>query len=395
MGGDIAEKLAEYLWAFPMPVLLAAAGLWCALQFRLEPYRHPVRTLRETFGSSFGAVCTALSGTVGTGNIVGVALAIELGGPGALFWMWVSALLGMGARYGEVWLSVRSAGDGTGGPMHYMKRGLGRPGMGALFACTGALAAFGIGNGVQIGSMASVLETLPPWVPGIAAAGALLLLGSRRGRALEWLMPIMAGGYIICCVLVIGANLQEIPRVLGDIMQGALSPAALGWGFRRGIISSEAGLGSAPIAHAVSGTGDPDREALAGVGEVAVDTLLISTLTGLMLLTSGAPAGGPAWAARAAGTVLGELGGPFIALCLCLFAFTSVLSWALYGEECAAFLLGARARAVYRVIFAAFAVFGGLFPLDGALAVSDILNASMALVNTASLFMYRKAPPTG
>lgn len=429
------------VWGPAMMGLLLGAGVLLSVRAGFPQFRRFRETLRATLGSAFSgkkasrgavspfqAVSTALAGTVGTGNIAGVAGAVALGGPGAVFWMWFSALWGMATKYAEVLLAVRfreRAPDGSwrGGPMYTIENGLGpsfRP-LARLFALAGMCAAFGIGNLAQVNTIAgaavTLFETLVPHGPPAfavrltagsltAAAAGLALLGgaSRIGAVAERLVPAMSLLYITGALGVILAHAGALPDVLRAICAGAFSPeAALGgaagigmrqavrFGVARGVFSNEAGLGSAPIAHAGTSETDPARQGLFGIFEVFADTIVICTLTALAILTSGVPvawgrsAGAELTIAAFSGTFGRRTAGLLIAVCLVFFAFSSVLTWSLYGCRCAEYLFGARAGGVYRLLFSGACVLGAVCELSLAWSVSEALNGLMAIPNLVSL----------
>ena len=421
------SEAARLVWGAPALCVFAAAGLWLTHCSRAVQLRRPGQcifgTLRRFARPAEGggvsplqALSTALGGTVGTGNIAGVALAMAAGGPGVLFWMWVSALLGMAIKYSEALLAVKfrerdENGRRIGGPMYYIVNGLGerfRP-LAALFSAAGALATFGMGAAVQSGEMGSALDSLcsalelrtgegfPLAVGLIAAASAALVLlgGARRlGRVAALLVPGMSAAYAAACLAVIAANAGNIIPSLEAVVRGAFRPeaglaACMGWGFRRGVFSNEAGLGSAPIAHAASAERDCVRQGMAGVFEVFADTIVICTLTGLALLTSGVgfnSGSGSALCARAMSCVFGpRTGAAIIAAGMLLFAFSSLLSWGMYGSRCCAWLLGRRAERPYCAAFCAAVLAGAIARLDAVWLAGDILNALMAAPNLLAL----------
>ena len=434
------EWLSGVVWGWPMLLLLALAGVFFTARTRFVQLRRFGDMLRLTMGaftrrkntapgevSPLQAMTTALAATVGTGNIAGVAGAIAVGGPGAVFWMWVSAFLGMATKYAEVVLAVRHrqrTADGTfyGGPMYYIRAlGRGFAPLARLFALLGALAAFGIGNMVQANTAAEAaafsLTAFFPTLPEaplrlfvgllLSLAGALALMGgaSRIGRATERLVPLMSALYACMALTVIVLRFPAAVRALGDIVTSAFSPrAALGCaagiglqtalrcGMERGMFSHEAGMGSAPIAHAGAQTDDPDRQGLFGIFEVFADTIVICTLTALAILASGVKvpygrAAGAELTIAAMGTVFGD---GFAALltsaCLALFALSTMLSWSLYGERCFAYLTGGRAAALYRAAFIAAVVLGATMRMEAVWALSGTLNGLMAVPNLIALF---------
>ncbi len=436
MNLDVLKSLTRAVWGAPTVAALMVCGAYLSLCCGFLQIRHFAFAMKRSVGrlfekrsgsgtSALEAVCTALAGTVGTGNIAGVMVALTMGGPGAVFWMWVSAFLGMGTKYAEIVLAVRyrekRGGEYVGGPMYYIKNGLG-PGfrwLAVLFCIFGAAAAFGSGNMMQTGSILTVTRALglgpAPLIGAVMALAVFLTCrggAAGRGRAAAYLVPVMAGVYVLGTLTVIGANLQNLPAALGEIFTGALSPkAALGgvsgfgvgqamsWGFRRGMFSNEAGLGSSPIAHASAEASSPAEQGLMGVFEVFADTSVICTLTALAVLTSGVPIaygvpGGAEYCAAAFATVFGGRASLiFMASAMSLFAFSSIVGWSLYGERCVQFLLGDGAAKIYRLAFAAVTFLGSLAPFTGVLYVCDIMNALMALPNLPALILL--APEAG
>lgn len=375
------------------------------------------------------ALSTALAATVGTGNIVGTGQAIAMGGCGAVFWLWVAAVLGMVIKYAEVVLAVRfrrrgRSGEWLGGPMYYMTA-LGRPGrvLGVCFCCFAMLAALGIGNLAQANSVAGsvqvALEAFRPgctarlpwlnWAVGAALAGLtlLVLLGGvqRIGQVTQRLIPAMSGLYILLTLAVLAVHVRAIPDVLARIFVSAFSPRAVlgagsgialgqavGWGLRRSAFSNEAGLGSAAIAHACAETPGPVEQGFFGIFEVFVDTLVICTLTALAILASGVriPLGtlpGTELMTAALATVFGaRLASLFLSAAMILFAFSTILGWSLYGARCAQWLLGDRAARLYRLLFSAAAAVGAAAPAAQIWAAADTCNALMAIPNFIALF---------
>ena len=426
------EKLAELVWGTPAMVLLLAVGMLLTWETRAgqvrklgASIRQVGRSLRSGSRSSFQAVCTALAATVGTGNIAGVAGAIALGGPGAVFWMWVSAFFGMATKYAEVVLAMRyriRGADGTylGGPMYYIRRGMGerwKP-LAAVFALCTVLASFGMGNIAQVHTIAaSVTLALPRAKPFAAALGtglaaalivALVTLGGakRIGAVMERMVPVMALLYVLGALAVVGAHWRSLGQVLSAIVRGAFCPwavrgggagigirQAVRWGVSRGIFSNEAGLGSAPIAHAAAEAG-PEAQGLLGIFEVFADTVVLCTLTALAILCSGVPIayGQPAGAELAAAaleTVFGARAAVLSALCLGLLALATLISWQLYGVRCAEYLWGDTGVQIYRICYVAVVVLGATMNLRSAWAVSDLLNGLMCLPNLLALLVLR------
>lgn len=374
--------------------------------------------------SQFQSLCTALASTIGTGNLVGVATAILSGGPGAVFWMWVMALLGMMTSYVENVLGIYyrrkdPAGGWRGGPMYYLRDGLGsRPGcklpgqvLAALFAAFCALASFGIGNLSQLNSIAGNLKAafgVPEAVTGavLAAVSAVILLGGlkRVAAVAEKLVPAMALLYIVGALTVVGVHITAVPAALAAIVKGAFGLQAVGggvvgyglsravtWGFKRGAFSNEAGLGSSVMVHAASNVKEPVQQGMWGIFEVFADTMVVCTLTALVVLTSGlvepdtgrmaAGAAGSALVGQAFDAVFGALGAKLIAVCVLLFAYSTTLGWSCYGCKAVEYLFGAGAGAGYRVLFVAVMPLGAVMRLDLAWALSDTFNGLMMLPN--------------
>ena len=378
----------------------------------------------------FQAVTTALSATVGTGNIVGTTQAIALGGYGAVFWMWLAALMGMVTKYSEVVLSIRyrerdSKGDWVGGPMYYIKNGMGAKWkwLGGLYCVFAALAAFGIGNGAQAKSIVGSLNgAIVAFIPSAAnAAGtinlacglilaalvALILFGGikRIGEVCEKLVPVMSAFYILFTLIVIISHISGIGRAFGLIFASAFTPRAVFgattgivlkqtviWGMRRSAFSNEAGLGSAAIAHAAAETKGPVDQGLYGIFEVFIDTIVICTLTALSVIISGVDISwgvkpGSELITSAFATVFGmKFASLFVAIALMMFAFSTILGWSLYGSRCVQYLMGLKAAKVYQLIFVVVVVIGSVASIDAVWDVADTLNGLMAIPNFVALF---------
>lgn len=366
--------------------------------------------------SPFQAVCTALAATVGTGNIAGVAGAIALGGPGAVFWMWVSAFFGMATKYAEVVLALRyrkkdEKGNWLGGPMYYIRDGMGSKTLAAVFAFFAILASLGMGNMAQVNTIASaVVDAAPgvhPLMTGVAAAVLVALVtvgGAKRiGMVMERLVPVVAVVYILGSVAVLAAHWQQLGMAFSAILEGAFAPRAIWgggmglairWGVTRGVFSNEAGLGSAPIAHAAADA-KPEEQGLMGIFEVFLDTIVLCTLTALTILVSGVDipygqgAGAPL-ATDALETVFGSWAAGLMAVCLALLALATLMSWQLYGARCAHYLFGTKGEQVYRLIYMGAILAGATMELGAVWAVSDLCNGLMALPNLAALLVLRK-----
>ena len=376
--------------------------------------------------SPFQAMSTALAGTVGTGNIAGVTGAIFLGGPGAVFWMWISAFFGMCTKYAEIALSIRFREvepDGThkGGPMYYIEKGLGpkfKP-LAVLFALLAGIASFGIGNIAQSSEIGSAVENMfgvKPIVTGVVLAllvGIVILGGIQRiGQVTSYLVPLMAAFYILAGVAVLVLRITQVPAALMTIFKSAFNMEAVGGGvfgyglmlamrhgFARGVFSNEAGLGSAPIAHAASSTQEPVEQAIWGVFEVFIDTVVICTITGLTVILSGVyltPGGlehfgsnGMAAVAAFNSILPGTLGGTVIQLSLLFFSFSTILGWSYYGERCWGFLTGENrtVKTLFKVLFSAMCVVGTLGSGSLMWNISDTLNGMMAIPNLVGLLL--------
>jgi AGCS family alanine or glycine:cation symporter len=443
--GGYLEAISALIWGpWVLIPLLVGTGVLLTVRLRGLQFRELGRSLffafvrrRETSGegdiSHFQALMTALAATVGTGNIAGVATAIAAGGPGALFWMWVTGLLGMATKYAEALLSVRyrvvdEHGEMAGGPMYFLSRGLpfrrlGRA-LGIAFALFAAIAAFGIGNGVQSQEVANTLRTTAGVAPllttsVLALLVAAVILGGIHSiaRFAGVLVPAMLVLYTAGAIAVLVINVELIPRALVQVVVSAFSGSAIGggvlgasvaaavrFGFARGIFSNESGLGSAGIAAAAAATREPVRQALVSMTQTFIDTLIVCTLTGLVILTSviadidasGAVEAGARWQELSGSqwttiafrrTLPGQLGGWIVSLSLSLFAFSTILGWGYYGEKSIQYLLGIRAVFPYRVIFSAMVVAGPLFFDRRIWLVSDITNGLMALPNLVGLVL--------
>ncbi|MFR5600974.1 MAG: alanine/glycine:cation symporter family protein, partial [Lachnospiraceae bacterium] len=377
----------------------------------------------------FQAVCTALAGTVGTGNIAGVAGAIALGGPGAVFWMWVSALLGMCTKFAEVTLAVRfreknAHGDWVGGPMYYIKNGLGPRfrWLAVLFSVLGILTVFGTGNATQVNTISAAInsallnyslisqdsvETFN-LILGIilAVTVALVLLGGikRIGQVTERLVPFMALLYIVLSVGVILLNVDRVPSVFHAIFEGAFSPSAVTGGavgtmflsmkngVSRGIFSNEAGLGTGSIAHAAADTDNAVSQGYFGIFEVFTDTIIICTMTAMVVLCSGisveyGTAAGAELTISGFTSTYGNWVSIFTAIALCCFAFSTIISWGLYGTRCIEFLFGSRINKPFMVVYSAVAILGATLDLDLIWSIADTFNGLMSIPNLIALFL--------
>ncbi|MFV0293459.1 MAG: alanine/glycine:cation symporter family protein [Paracoccus sp. (in: a-proteobacteria)] len=415
------------VWGVPMIVLILGTGLYLQIRLGFMPLRkigYGFRMIRKSRKpdddaageiTPFAALMTALSATIGTGNIAGVATAIALGGPGAVFWMWMTAFVGMATKYAEVVVAVKyreidDQGEHAGGPMYAIKNGLGK-GWGWLavaFAVFGGLAGFGIGNMVQSNSISEAMGTafgIPGWISGVALAiltGAVVLGGIRRiGAVAERLIPAMAIIYIIAVLVVLLLNLSALPGALMTIITSAFTPTSAVGGFAgaavmhgirfgvaRGIFSNEAGLGTAGIAQAAGATRDPVYSGMIGMMGTFIDTIIICTMTALAIMVTGVWTSGVSGAALSAAAFEASLPGfgeELLAILLAVFAFTTILGWAYYGEKCWEFLFGSKAELPFRVMWTLAVFVGTIVSLDFAWLVADTLNALMAIPNLISL----------
>ena len=441
---DLNNTINGFVWGIPMMVLILGVGVYLTVRCGFPQFRHFIYIMKNTLGkafekteakegsvSPFKAMCTALAASIGTGNIAGVSGAIAIGGPGAIFWMWVSALLGMCTKFSEVVLAIKfreknKEGDWVGGPMYYITNGLGKNfrWLGAVFAVFGALAAFGIGNMTQINTIAGTVntaiagfiptsdmtKTIIAWFVAIICAliCAFILLGGiqRLADVCSLLVPVMAVIYIAASLIVIVLNIGGIPDALSAIVIGAFNPEAVAGGLAgvgiktaltkgvgRGIFSNEAGLGSAPIAHAAADVKHPVEQGIFGVFEVFMDTIVVCTMTALVVLLGvgvqnieyGTDIGANLTIMGFESVFGAGLPGVAVAICLSLFALSTVLAWALYGTRCVEYLFGYKASKVYQVIFCLFACIAGAVKLDLAWAIADTLNGLMAIPNLIGL----------
>ena len=409
------------VWGPPILILIVGAGLFLSFKtgfFSITKLGYILKnTLLKMFSkehkgegevTAFQAVATALAATVGTGNIAGVATAIAAGGPGAVFWMWFAALLGMTTKFAEVVLAVNfreKTEDGrfVGGPMYYIEKGLGWKWLAVLFAGFGALAAFGIGNMVQSNSVAAALQSsfnLNPWVTGIvlAVVTALVIVGGikRIGAFTEKLVPFMAAIYIIGGLVIIFINIAKVPAAFALIFSsaftgkaavggfaGATIAQAIRFGVARGVFTNEAGLGSAPIAHAAATTDHPVRQGLWGVFEVFADTIVICSITAIAIVTSGVWESGLTGAALTTAAFDSAMpgGGYIVSIGIVLFAFSTIIGWEYYGERCLEYLAGPKSIMFYRIAWVPFVLIGAIGGLEFVWALADTLNGLMAIPN--------------
>lgn len=420
-------QLNNIVWGPAMLVLILGTGIYLMLGLQLIPFRKLIygfRMLwqgRQSSGDGditpFNALMTSLSATIGTGNIAGVATAIFLGGPGALFWMWCTALVGMATKYAEAvcavhYREVDEGGNHIGGPMYYIKNGLKSrwAWLGTLFALFGAIAGFGIGNTVQANSVADVLNTefgVPTWATGVILAllVGLVLIGGIRwiAEVAGKLVPIMGIAYVSGGLIILVIHAAEIPQALNLIFTYAFTPvaatggfagaavwAAIRFGVARGIFSNEAGLGSAPIAQATAGTNSPVRQGVIAMLETFIDTIIVCSITGLVIIISGAwtsGATGASLSSTAFEQALPNFGGYIVALGSAVFAFTTLLGWSFYGEKCVQFLFGFKSIITFRLLWILVIPIGAMGDLGIIWLIADTLNALMAIPNLIALLL--------
>ncbi|KYH28602.1 MULTISPECIES: alanine/glycine:cation symporter family protein [Clostridium] len=424
---EVFNKIDSIVWGPPLLILLVGTGIYLTIRLGLlQIFKLPL-ALKYVFGkddeleeegdvSSFGALCTALSATIGTGNIVGVATAMKVGGPGALFWMWIAAFFGMATKYSEGLLAIKyrvvdDNGQMAGGPMYYIERGLGNKWLARMFAIFGVgVAFFGIGTFAQVNSItdaAKIAFNLPVWVTGIIIAilTALVTLGGIKSISAvsEKIVPFMAVFYILGSIAILGANIGDLPEAIGLVIKGAFTPTAAVGGFAgstviiairngvaRGVFSNESGLGSAPIAAAAAKTKSCVRQGLISMTGTFFDTIVICTMTGLVLIITGVWSGDLKGAAMTNAAFSSGLGVPIIGqmivtIGLMFFAFTTILGWNYYGERCIVYLTGVKGIKPYRIIFIILVASGAFIKLELIWTIADIVNGLMAIPNLIAL----------
>jgi alanine or glycine:cation symporter, AGCS family len=413
--------VSDVVWGIPTLVLIVGTGLFLTvrlgfLQFRTLFYGlklafTPSKQDKKSAGdiSHFEALTTALAATIGTGNIAGVATAVVLGGPGAVFWMWISALFGMATKYAEAILAVKYRGTDhkgrmSGGPMYYIEKGLGLKWLAVLFAVFGAVAAFGIGNMVQSNSVSGALNetfNVDPFITGIILtilAGLVILGGIRAiGRVTAFVVPFMALFYVTAGLIIMILNWELVPGAVafiftdaftGQAVAGGAVGAVIRWGVARGVFSNEAGLGSAPIAAAAARTDYPGRQALVSMTQVFIDTIVVCSITGIVIVMGDMYIDGPDGAALTSATFesfLGGTGSIIVAIGLVFFAFSTILGWSYYGEKCFGYLFSDKAALYYRAAFVIAIFFGAVAELDLVWAMADVMNGLMAIPNLIGL----------
>lgn len=422
---DLLNIASAFIWGPVMLTFLLGIGIFLTLGLKAFTWRFTFKSFailwKQRKGgqngeiSPYQALMTSLSATIGTGNIAGVATAISLGGPGAIFWMWVTALFGMATKYAEAVLAVKYrerdvAGQHVGGPMYYINNGLGKKwhGLAVAFALFATLAAFGIGNMVQANSVADAVESMfqiPPWATGlvITILTATVILGGigRIASVASKLVPTMAITYMLGALFVILSQIEQVPNALLLIINSAFTEtaasggfagasiwAAIRFGVARGVFSNEAGLGSAPIAHAAAKTNSPVQQGMIAMLGTFIDTLLVCTMTALVIILTGA------WSSGETGAALSTLafnsgipgwGGYVVVFGLIVFAFTTILGWSYYGERCAEFLFGTKVILPYRLLWLCAIPLGAMGKLGIIWLLADVLNGLMAIPNLIAL----------
>ena len=439
---NVNTALNNFIWGLPAMICIIGAGLWLTIRTRAIQVRKFGTAMNNTLGrvfekktakdgsiSPFQAVCTALAGTVGTGNIAGVAGAVAIGGPGAVFWMWCSAFLGMCTKFSEVVLAIHfreknAQGEYIGGPMYYIKNGLGAKWkwLASLYSLFGVLTVFGTGNATQVNTIVSSIDTalttfnlidadqvsVMKLMIGIiiALVVSVVLLGgiNRIGQVTEKLVPFMALLYIVLSIGVIVLNVKAVPHVFRMIFEGAFNPSAftgglvgslfisLKKGVSRGIFSNEAGLGTGSIAHACSDTDDAVQQGYFGIFEVFMDTIVICTLTALVILCSGVPVnyGQDAGAELTISGFISTYGNwvsIFTAISMCCFAFSTIISWGLYGSRCVEFILTSKAVKPFLVVYSLVSIVGATVDLGLLWDIAETFNGMMAIPNLVALFL--------
>ena len=432
----------NFIWGVPAMICIIGVGLYLSIRTRFLQIRKFPYSMKVTLGrmmkkkeasdgalTPFQAVCTALAATVGTGNVAGVAGAIAIGGPGAVFWMWISALLGMCTKFAEVTLAVHfretnAQGDLVGGPMYYIKNGLDKKWhfLAYLFAAFGVLAVFGTGNATQVNTITTAIDSalssfnvlpadavkLVNLIIGVALAIiiALILIGGikRIGNVTSKLVPFMAIMYIVLALGVIFFHIKSVPAVFASIIEGAFNPASVTGGVvgsffmsmkkgvSRGIFSNEAGLGTGSIAHACADTKKPVKQGFFGIFEVFVDTIIICTMTALVILCSGVPvnygeAAGAELTISGFTAVYGNWVSVFTAVAMCCFAFSTIIGWGLYGTRCIEFLFGSRSNKPFMVLYSLTAIVGATMNLGLMWSIAETFNGLMVIPNLIAVFL--------
>ena len=439
---SINDVLNGFIWGVPAMVCIIGVGLYLSIRTGFVQIRKFPYALKNTLGkifekkdikegalSPFQAVCTALAATIGTGNIAGVAGAIAIGGPGAVFWMWISALLGMCTKFCEVTLAVfyrekNDKGEYIGGPMYYIKNGLGKKWMWLAYAYAffGVCAVFGTGNATQVNTIVAAIDSailnygtvsegslkVLNLILGIVICFAVLLIlfgGVKRiGSVSEKLVPFMALLYVLLALGLIVMNINKLPAVFSSIFMGAFNPQAVTGGIvgsmftsmtkgvSRGIFSNEAGLGTGSIAHACADTDEPVKQGMFGIFEVFMDTIVVCTMTAMIVLLSGVDitygqAAGAELTIAGFTLVYGNWVSIFTAIAMCCFAFSTIVGWGLYGARCVEFLFGSKVLKIYYLAYSLISIVGATVSLDLIWGISDTFNGFMAVPNLVGVFL--------
>ena len=439
---NVNAAVNNFVWGIPAIICIIGVGLYLSIRTGFIQVRKFPLAMKQTIGkvfekkeakhgamTPFQAVCTALSATVGTGNIAGVAGAIAIGGPGAVFWMWVSAFLGMCTKFSEVTLAVHfreknEKGEYVGGPMYYIKNGLGKKWkwLAILFSIFGVFTVFGTGNATQVNTIATAINSallnynvisqesvsISNWIIGIVImilVVCVLLGGIKRiGKVTEKLVPFMAILYIILAVGVVLLNIKNVPGVFADIFYGAFNPAAVTGGVvgsfftsmtkgvSRGIFSNEAGLGTGSIAHACADTGKPVEQGFFGIFEVFADTIIICTLTALVILCSDVPvafgeAAGAELTISGFTSTYGNWISIFTAVAMCCFAFSTIIGWGLYGARCAEFIFSTKIVKPFMVVYSLVAIVGATIDLGLVWSIAETFNGLMVIPNLIAVLL--------
>lgn len=414
--------LGSWVWGPVLLVLLVGTGVFYTVRLKGLQFRALPQALRLAFSrqpqseapgdiSQFQALMTAMAATIGTGNIAGVATAVVLGGPGAIFWMWLSALFGMSTKYAEAYLAVYFRvrdrnGQMAGGPMYYLEKGLGLKSLAIMFALCGMIAALGTGSSVQSNSVAQAVHNtfgIPGWVTGVVLTSVtgLVLLGGIRSiaRVASLIVPAMALLYLAGGAIVIVSNYELVLPALAtivhdawaaDAVAGGAIGAVIRYGVARGVFSNEAGIGTAPIAAAAAKTNHPQDQALVSMTGTFLDTIIVCTITGIVLVMAGQFQGGATGAALTSNSfeaLLPGVGGWVVTIGLIFFAYSTILGWSYYGEKCAAYLFSEKAVVPYRVIYTGFVMLGTAISLDLVWALADVFNGLMAFPNLIGLLL--------
>ncbi|MGE5704878.1 MAG: alanine/glycine:cation symporter family protein [Clostridia bacterium] len=420
---EIIGSISDFVWGPPLLVLLVGTGIYLSIRLKFLQFSQLPYALKLAFSkhqdkssdgdiSHFQSLMTALAATIGTGNIAGVATAVVSGGPGAVFWMWVTAIFGMATKYAEAILAVKYRttgrhGEMAGGPMYYIEKGLGWKWLAVLFAIFGSIAAFGIGSSVQSNSVAESVKAsfgVNPWITGIVLTviTGLVILGGIKsiGKVSSYLVPFMALFYVLGGLIIMILHIDLIPAAFGLIFQDAFTGQAMAggaigavirYGVARGVFSNEAGMGSAPIAAAAAITDYPGRQALVSMTGTFIDTIVVCSITGVSLVMGGLYANsdltGAALTTETFNALLPGPGGWIVTIGLIFFAYSTVLGWSYYGEKCFEYLFGDRSIKYYRIVYTLSVLAGAVLNLGLVWSIADIFNGLMAVPNLIGLLL--------